>query len=59
MTAAAAGEVLVAFYNSATGLTEVYFDADGSDDAGEILVAQIDIVGANVVNLSEANFATL
>ena len=51
-----AGEGFVVFYNSATGKTEIYFDADLSDDAGEVLVAQLDIAGANVAGLGEGNF---
>jgi hypothetical protein len=60
VTAGAGDEVFVVFYNSTSGKTEVYFDADDSDDAGEVLIAQIDIVGANVAaSLSEANFGVL
>lgn len=50
-------EVFVVFYNSNTAKTEVYFDADASSDTGAVLIAQIDITGANLVNLSEVNFA--
>jgi Ca2+-binding RTX toxin-like protein len=52
--AAAPGFVL--FYNSTTEKTEMYYDADLRDAAGEVLVAQIDIAGANVAGLSEASF---
>lgn len=52
-----ANEVFVVFYNSATSLTEVYFDADASADTGAVLVAQLDITGANLAAaLSNANF---
>jgi|GEM_PF-1033896 len=57
---AGTGEGFIAFYNSATSKTEIYFDADTSDNAGEVLVAQLDITGANLAtSLSEANFAVL
>jgi len=52
----AANEVFVVFYNSTSGKTEIYFDADATDNIG-VLVAQIDIVGADVASLSQANFA--
>lgn len=54
-----ADEVLVGFLNSTSGKFEIYFDADGSDNAGEVLIAQIDIAGADIASLSEANFALL
>lgn len=55
-----AGEGFVVFYNSATSKTEVYFDADLSNNAGEVLIAQLDITGANLAaTLSEANFGVV
>lgn len=54
---AAAGEMFVLFYNSATSKTELYWDADGSTSAGGVLIGSFDIAGADVTNLSQANFA--
>ena len=59
VNASGAGAVLVGFLNSTTSQFEIYYDADGQDNLGEVLVAQIDIVGANIASLSEANFAVL
>ena len=58
-TAGVAGEAFVGFLNSTSGKFEMYFDADISDDAGEVLVASVDIVGASVATLSEANFGVV
>ncbi len=55
---AAANEVIVVFFNSASGRTEVWFDADASSDTGGVLIGQIDISGAGLAAaLSNVNFA--
>lgn len=59
VTAGGANAGFVVFFNSTSSKTEIYYDADLSDNAGEVLIAQLDITGANVVNLSEANFGVL
>jgi hypothetical protein len=54
-----ANEVFVVFYNSTSGKTEIYWDATANSDTGQVLIAQIDITGANLAAaLSNANFAT-
>ncbi len=58
VTAAADGaDAFIMFYNSTSGKTELYWDADADATASGILIASLDITGANVVNLSNANFA--
>ena len=56
--AANAAELFLVFFNSTSGTTEVYWDADGDDADSGVLIAQLDITGANLATaLSEANFA--
>ena len=59
ITAAADGaEAFVVFFNSTSGKTELYFDADADDGGSGVLIAQLDITGANLAGaLSEANFS--
>jgi len=60
VTAAAANtDGFVVFYNSTSTKTEIYWDADMDDGDSGVLIAQIDITGANLAAaLSNANFAT-
>ena len=51
-------EAFVVFYNSTSGQTELYWDADADDGDSGVLIAQLDITGANLAaTLSEANFS--
>lgn len=59
VTAAAnSAEAFVVFYNNVSGQTELYWDADADDGDSGVLIAQLDITGANLAaTLSEANFS--
>jgi len=56
--AANGAEAFIVFYNSTSGKTEIYWDADADDGGSGVLIGQIDISGAGLAAaLSNANFA--
>jgi len=58
VTDGVAGESIIGFYNSTSAMFELYFTATTAN-SDEVLIGQIDIVGANVASLSQSNFVVI